>query len=316
MAAAAKVGSSTVSIRPRRRLAGLGFTRPDGLEHFQQVGDFDGTDGQIKLRVTALSGDRPLTPLSGEALLNGAENKDTRATETLTFLSYKEKFLAGSWRFNTYFGRDTLMSVRLLMAVLAPDAIEAGIRSVLARLAPDGEVAHEEAIGELAELMHKQQDGSVSNAPIFDYSMIDGNFLLAPVAAYYLLEAPQGKRRASLYLRESVETFGGPTSVGQELVRNLRLVTRSAAVFATHPRVENLIALKPGHTAGQWRDSADGIGGGRYPYDVNAIFAPAAHARLAKLSVDVSPIQVRPWGERNFRFADPDGYAWEYSEPL
>jgi hypothetical protein len=37
-----------------------------------------------------------------------------------------------------------------------------------------------------------------------------------------------------------------------------------------------LIALKPGRAAGQWRDSNDGLGDGRYPYDVNAVFVPDA----------------------------------------
>jgi hypothetical protein len=37
-----------------------------------------------------------------------------------------------------------------------------------------------------------------------------------------------------------------------------------------------LIALKSGFDAGQWRDSNDGLGGGRFPYDVNAVFVPAA----------------------------------------
>ena len=37
-----------------------------------------------------------------------------------------------------------------------------------------------------------------------------------------------------------------------------------------------MIALKPGSDAGQWRDSNDGLGGGRFPYDVNAVFVPAA----------------------------------------
>lgn len=36
----------------------------------------------------------------------------------LTFLSYREKYLAGSWRFDTYFGRDTMMSLTLLAPVL------------------------------------------------------------------------------------------------------------------------------------------------------------------------------------------------------
>ena len=240
-----------------------------------------GADGRVKLRVTALSGEIPLTPLSGPALLNGKENRDERASDTLTFLSYKEKFLAGSWRFNTYFGRDTLMSVRLLMPVLAPEATEAGLRAVLARLSADGEVAHEETIGEFAVLTHKRQDGSLSDAPIMDYAMIDGNYLLAPVIATYLLDNPEGKQRASGYLRADVDA--SRTSAGQALIRNLRLVAASAARFAADPRYDNLISLKPGRKTGQWRDSEDGLGGGRYPYDVNAVLVPAALEATARL---------------------------------
>jgi hypothetical protein len=242
-----------------------------------------GADGRIKLRITACSGDPPLTPLSGTALFNGTESKDTRARDTLTFLSYREKYLAGSWRFNTYFGRDTLMSVRLLMPVLAPAAIEAGLRSVLARLAPDGEVAHEEAIGEFAVLSHQKEDGTLSDAPIFDYGMIDGNYLLAPVVVAYVLDSPEGKARAVHFLHENVVSSGRTSSAGQELLRNLRLVTSSAASFAADPRYGNLIALKPGHTTGEWRDSNDGLGGGRYPYDVNAALMPAALHATARL---------------------------------
>jgi len=77
---------------------------------------------------------------------------DAAARDTLTFLAYREKLLAGSWRFDTYFGRDTLMSVRLLMPVLSPLAVEAALASVLARLSPQGEVAHEEDVGERAVL--------------------------------------------------------------------------------------------------------------------------------------------------------------------
>jgi hypothetical protein len=232
-----------------------------------------GADGRIKLRVTALSGEVPLTPLS--ELLNGREDQDQKARDTLTLLSYQEKFLAGSWRFNTYFGRDTLMSVRLLLPVLAPEATEAGLRSVLERLSADGEVAHEESIGEFAVLAHKKQDGSMSDAPILDYNMIDGNYLLAPVMAAYLLDDPEGKRRAVGYL--------GTAAAGQALLRNLRLVALSSAKFAADPRYPNLIALKPGRSAGQWRDSGDGIGGGRYPYDVNAVLVPAALEAVSRL---------------------------------
>lgn len=242
-----------------------------------------GADGRIELRGTALSGEKPLLPLAGTALLNGRQHQDPRATDTLTFLSYREKFLAGSWRFDTYFGRDTLMSVRLLMPVLAPDAIEAGLRSVLARLSPTGEVAHEEGIGEFAVLAHKKQNGAASDAPIFDYTMIDGNYLLAPVLAAYVLDDPRGKKRAAAYLRGDATLGGATISTGQALIRNLRLVASSATPFSAEPRFSNLISLKPGRSAGQWRDSEYGIGGGRYPYDVNAVLVPAALEATARL---------------------------------
>ena len=41
----------------------------------------------------------------------------------------------------------------------------------------------------------------------------------------------------------------------------------------------------------------------------------AQHERLKERGVAVSPINERPWGERNFSFTDPDGYLWEYGAP-
>lgn len=274
-----------------------------------------GSDGLIKLRVTAFSGEAPLTPLSGAGLLNGKETRDPGAVNTLTFLGYKEKLLAGSWRFNTYFGRDTLMSVRLLMPVLAPEAIEAGLRSVLERLSPEGEVAHEEGIGEFAVLAHKKENGSLSDAPILDYRMIDGNYLLAPVMAEYLLDNAKGRRRGESYLEE-VAGIATKTSNGKALVRNLRLVVTSAEKFATHPRYENLIALKPGVGVGEWRDSNDGLGGGQYPYDVNAVLVPAALDATARLlhSGWLAPFLTSE-DRALLRRATPYAQAWRQGAP-
>lgn len=36
-------------------------------------------------------------------------------------LTYVSKFTAGSWRFLTYFGRDTLISLRLFMVSFTPE---------------------------------------------------------------------------------------------------------------------------------------------------------------------------------------------------
>lgn len=100
-------------------------------------------DEPLRLRITALTGERPLTPLAADDLLGPQAGRDLRSRQALQFLSYREKFLAGSWRFDTYFGRDTLMSLRLLMPSLQPVAIEDGLASVLERLDAQGEVAQD-----------------------------------------------------------------------------------------------------------------------------------------------------------------------------
>ncbi|HZU51750.1 MAG TPA: hypothetical protein VE968_07735, partial [Sphingomicrobium sp.] len=241
-------------------------------------------DGRIGLRITALSGETPLTPFPAAGLLNGRAAIDPGARDALRFLSYREKFLAGSWRFNTYFGRDTLMSVRLLMPALTPDAVETGLAAVLSRLSPDGQVAHEEDIGEFAVLDHMKTDGSRSDAPVYDYKMIDGNYLLGPVASAWLLDDPRSRERAFRFLAGlDLREHGARKRRGADLVANLKLVLRSAAPFAADQRATNLISLKPGVPVGEWRDSNTGLGGGRYPYDVNAILVPAALRSAARL---------------------------------
>ncbi len=245
---------------------------------------FAGADGAIGLRVAALTGETPLAPLAGQDLLRNPAAGELAARQTLTFLAYREKLLAGSWRFDTYFGRDTLMSVRLLMPVLSPTAVEAALDSVLTRLSPQGEVAHEEDIGEMAVLDHLRADGSRSAAPVYDYKMIDEDYLLAPVAAAWLLQ-PGAPARSAAFLAAPVG--GSPdrgATRGAALLKNLRYVVASAEAFAQAPGVAHLIGLKPGQIVGEWRDSGTGLGGGHYPYDVNSVLVPAALDAVARLS--------------------------------
>ena len=238
----------------------------------------------IRLEIVASSGEKPLTGLAPSDLLNATAAKDPAARNALRFLSFREKFLAGSWRFQTYFGRDTLMSLRLLMPALQPRAIEAGLGSVLARLDSDGDVAHEEGIGEFA-VVDRRQHGSSGDAAVLDYAMIDDDFMLAPVAVSYLLDhADTAGARA--FLARPLTSEGVPGRVepaGAALVRNLRFVVAQARRFAEAPAVDRLIALKPGRMTGQWRDSEEGLGRGRYAYDVNAVFVPAALDAAARL---------------------------------
>lgn len=228
-------------------------------------------DGTLTLSFTALTGETPLTPVALGDLLNDHAQADPGARAALAFLSYREKYLAGSWRFDTYFGRDTLMSVRLLMPVLQPAAVETGLRSVLERLSAQGQVAHEEDIGEFAILDHRQS-GQNSSAPVYDYRPIDSDFLLAPVARAWLLDDSRGRTRAKTFLGE---TLGGE-KLGDAMMRNIRYIATQATPFANQPSAAHLLALKTGVPVGEWRDSNDGLGGGRYPYDVNATLVPAA----------------------------------------
>lgn len=259
-----------------------------------QIGDngviIADANGDIGIEFTAASGDAPLTGLTEREILNEHAAPDVAARHALTFLSYREKFLAGSWRFNTYFGRDTLMSVRLLMPVLRPAAIEAGLDSVLARMNLAGEVAHEEGLSEFAILDRRNNriagaDAEPADAPTLDYGMVDDDFMLAPVVATYLLEyATPAQARA--YLAQpvvSVARAGDRSSAGKLLVRNLRYVLAQAKPFADRPASTSLVAIKPGRLTGQWRDSEEGLGRGRYAYDVNAALVPAALKAIEKM---------------------------------
>jgi len=227
----------------------------------------------LRLHVDALSGETPLSPITRADLLAPSVNPDPVSQNVLEFLSFHDKLLAGSWQYDTYFGRDTLISVRMLMPVLEPAAIEAGLSSVLSRLSADGKVAHEEGIGEFA-LVDNQKNGRPNDpTPTYDYKMIDSDYLLAPIAAAWLIDDTRGQARAAAYLAQ--RGSDGQTN-GARLVVNLLHVATTAQPFAQQPSVANLIHLRPGEIVGNWRDSTDGLGGGVYPYDVNAVLVPAA----------------------------------------
>ncbi|HTU66143.1 MAG TPA: hypothetical protein VMF52_09345 [Steroidobacteraceae bacterium] len=239
-----------------------------------------GPNGPLRLRIRALTGETPLTPLI--APVTRAARDDARARQALEFLSYQEKFLAGSWRFDTYFGRDTMMSAMLLAPVLEPGAMESALASVLDRLAPNGEVAHEEDIGEFAVLRNAREGRGRVATPLYDYGMVDDDFMLAPLAARWLLDDASGRALAAQFL--SLRGAGSSETHGAALGRNLVWLVQRAAPFAAEPRATNLVGIKAGRSTGEWRDSEQGLGGGRFAYDVNAALVPAALESAARLA--------------------------------
>ncbi len=291
----------TLTLTP---LNGTASVNPDGSV---TLASRDG--GPLRLRLDAAGGEPPLTPIRATDLLKDNAQPDATARNVLEFLSYREKLMAGSWTFNTYFGRDTLMSLRLLLPVLKPAALEAGLGAMLERLNTAGEVAHEEDIGEFAVLRHRAEDKTDSAAPILDYKMVDDDFMLAPVLADYLLSPDLGPRAAQEFLMR--RTPDG-TAYGALLVRNLGFVLDRAAAFARDPVPAHLVPLRDGFRVGDWRDSEDGLADGRYAYSVNAVLVPAALTAADRL---YRSGLLAPYGTTGLDRADGMAQVWRDRAP-
>lgn len=226
-----------------------------------------------------------------EASQNIIEESPTQV-DSLSFLSYSDKLLAGGWRFLTYFGRDDIISMLLMSTILSTgenSAMEAGISSILERInKTDGSAAHEESIGDYATWLNDQEDNITSTAPRYDYHMVDTDYFVPVLLADYLVKNGDGRSRVEAFL--AVEATTNPGNEGltyQELaLLNAEKIMNDTAAFASPggQKKENLIRLKEGETVGQWRDSNSGLGGGRVPYDVNTAIVPAGLRAVAALA--------------------------------
>jgi hypothetical protein len=194
----------------------------------------------------------------------GRRENSLRALE---FLVRREKMMAGSWRFLTYFGRDTLISLAMLEPILSEQALLAGVQSVLVRLSPEGMVAHEEDIGPWAEWRHLQAGQPEQGmTPVYDHKMVDDDLLL-PVLLAKLVE-------------------NGRSSVLEALLddpASREAILRNASYVLELLGRQRLVSLNPGEATGDWRDSHEGLGGGVYPASVNADLALPALDALAML---------------------------------
>lgn len=236
-----------------------------------------------------------LTPLTAKEVLKPesqsliSQNPDQ--AQSLSFLSYNSKLLAGAWRFLTYFGRDSMISLLLLNPVLSEGeggAVEAVISAVLERInRTDGSVCHEETIGDYATFLNFQANITSTKAQC-DYKMIDSDYYLPVVIKNYFVDSVTGSSRKDTFLNNNVtEDFGNlGMSNGQLLLITTEKIMNTSAPFAATggQTKDNLIHLKDGQIVGQWRDSTYGIGGGRIPYDVNTALVPAALRSIAVLA--------------------------------
>jgi hypothetical protein len=225
---------------------------------------------------------KPLTPVPlNQLILPGVLSKIKRSgnpylkesLRNLAFLSFKQKFLAGGWRFFTYFGRDTEMTLLMLQNCLTPEAYQIGLQSILNRVSPEGEVAHEEDVGSLKEL------DKISKLPSLHYQMLDENLLLPILFSRYLDHV--SLKQAEQFLKKTTPSHETNTEV---LLKNFNLVISQTRLFAKSRKPVNLIHLKHGQGAGNWRDSRQGLAYGQYPGDVNCWLAPLALNAIEKAS--------------------------------
>ena len=83
----------------------------------------------LRLTIRASTDFEPLTPMPFDSLVNETgkdllvkDNHFAQAIRNFEFLAFTEKFLAGSWNFLSYFGRDTLIAIRIMWRVLSRQA--------------------------------------------------------------------------------------------------------------------------------------------------------------------------------------------------
>lgn len=216
-----------------------------------------------------------------------SQNQDE--VESLAFLSYNSKILAGAWRFLTYFGRDSLISLLLLLPILGEGdggAIEAILGAAIERInSEDGSVCHEETIGDYATYLNEQQ-GIESSDPQCDYKMIDTDFFLPIALNEYLVNSAVGRSRQEIFLARKASFLSANRGIAYRdlVLATAEKIMKLTADFEQSPVQGNLIRLNGGQIVGQWRDSPNGLGGGHIPFDVNAALAPAALRAVASLS--------------------------------
>ncbi|HJR66417.1 MAG TPA: hypothetical protein VJ802_08285 [Gemmatimonadaceae bacterium] len=278
----------------------------------------------LAVRITTSAG--ALTPIGRDDLLNAEFRQflETQRAATdsagalryrwlerqvrgLELVSSREKLMAGLPNFATYFGRDMLMSALMMEPIWSPGMLEHVIGSVLRKLAPTGEVSHEEALGgqairenavvyneRMAEYARARRAGRTAAADSAlarardvlarldavreNYNMLDDDFQFPIVVARYLADDRISAERKRAFLRERA---GADTTTRlTALLRNIEYVRRSAAPYAARPIATNLVAFprRPDgtHFPGSWRDSNAGYANGRFAMDINAIWVPEA----------------------------------------
>lgn len=247
-----------------------------------------------------------------------------RQVRAVELMASREKLFAGLPTYATYFGRDQMVTALMMRAIWRGDVQEAVIGSVLRKLAPDGQVSHEEALGDqadreaageyaglVAEHLAAARQGNPAAADRAraraeavlrdhrrtreNYHMIDDELQLPVLVSRWLDDpnVPAARKRAFL-----TDSSDGGGSRAARLVRELAFVAHMTAPYAERPVVANLIAFAPRDSgrwaSASWRDSGAGYANGRYAMDINAIWAPHALEAMARILTALRTLGLTP----------------------
>ena len=239
----------------------------------------------VQFRAIGLTSEKPLTPIAPEEVFTKAAIATIQPEElkAFSFLLYEEKLMAGSPRYLSKFGRDSLYTLHVLSdlaKIIRPEALESLLIATLSSTNPtNGRVSHEQHEGDFAswDLMREKKTYKGINAIIEDYKMIDADIVFSQVLAMYLKRNPT---RARGFL-SGVDQRGLPLK--QLVLANFKYVLGLSEGFAANPIYSQLVRNQVGEPVGNWRDSVNGLGGGVYPFDVNAAFMPGALKAISEL---------------------------------
>jgi len=240
-----------------------------------------------------------------------------REVRGFELLSSRQKLMAGLPTYATYFGRDMLMTALLMEPVWADTMPEFVMGAALAKLAPNGEVSHEEALGgqaireNAAEFLKTGDSTLLRNlqATRENYWMVDDDFQLPVVAGNYFADAGVPNARKRAFVRRW----------GDALRKNIGYVMHRAAPYAHDPVATNLVSFKRDADGychpGSWRDSRVGYAGGCFAFDVNVVWVPQALRAIVTIDsalrvlgepgidhAELVPAGVRTWEQSSQHF--------------
>ena len=228
----------------------------------------------LRLTVRASTDFEPFTPMPLDELVNdkgrdllARDRHFAQAIRNFEFLSFSEKFLAGSWNFLSYFGRDTLIALRIMWPVLSRRAKQAGIQSVVNEISEDGivnvtdEWTDDRTVMNAIECFFREYDrgdvegagrimktvleGCVPEHPFLD--VLDQTFMFPSAAAHWFKDLDDGSFKK--WLKEDHKVLGRTESNLVTLLRNWNYILKSASPYIA--AWQRLRANHPGLTPRQ-----------------------------------------------------------------